>query len=79
MLGVDTDYRGKGLGKKLLLAGLLYLRNKGRELIDITVDSQNIVAVALYRSMGFQRHGETEWYERAVHWSHSVASIDNYM
>jgi mycothiol synthase len=67
MLGVDTDYRGKGLGKKLLLAGLLHLRNKGRELIDITVDSQNIVAVALYRSMGFQRHGETEWYERAVH------------
>jgi mycothiol synthase len=67
MLGVDTDYRGKGLGKKLLVAGLLYLRNKGRELIDITVDSQNIVAVALYRSMGFQRHGGTVWYEKNVH------------
>jgi mycothiol synthase len=67
MLGVDTDYRGRGLGKKLLMAGLLYLRNKGRELIDITVDSQNIVAVALYGSMGFQRYGETVWYEKAVH------------
>jgi mycothiol synthase len=66
MLGVDTDYRGKDLGKKLLLAGLLHLRSKGRELIDITVDSQNIVAVTLYRSMGFQLHGETVWYEKAV-------------
>ena len=66
MLGVDTDYRVKGLGKKLLRAGLLHLRNKGRELIDITVDSQNIAAVTLYRSMGFQLHGETVWYEKAV-------------
>jgi mycothiol synthase len=67
MLGVDTDYRGKSLGKKLLWSGLLHLRNKGRELIDITVDSQNIVAVTLYRSMGFQLHGETVWHEKVVH------------
>ena len=66
MLGVDTDYRVKGLGKKLLRAGLLHLRNKGRELVDITVDSQNVVAVTIYRSMGFQLHGETVWYEKAV-------------
>ena len=66
MLGVDTDYRVKGLGKKLLRAGLLHLKNKGRELIDITVDSQNIAAVTLYRSLGFQLHGETVWYEKAV-------------
>jgi len=67
MLGVDTDYRNRGLGKKLLWAGLLHLRNKGRELIDITVDSQNIVAVTLYRYLGFQLHGETVWYEKVVH------------
>jgi len=67
MLGVDADYRGEGLGKKLLRLGLLHLRSKGRELIDITVDNQNIVAVTLYRSLGFQPHGETVWYEKAVH------------
>ncbi|MBM4446119.1 MAG: GNAT family N-acetyltransferase [Chloroflexi bacterium] len=66
MLGVDTDCRGKGLGKELLRAGLLHLRGKGRELIDITVDSQNIVAVTLYRSLGFQLYGETMWYEKVV-------------
>ena len=67
MLGVDTDYRGKDVGKKLLRVGLLHLRNKGRELVDITVDSQNVAAVTLYRSMGFQVHGETVWYEKIVH------------
>jgi len=67
MLGVDADYRNRGLGKKLLLAGLLHLKNKSRELIDITVDSQNIAAVTLYRSLGFQLHGETVWYEKVVH------------
>jgi mycothiol synthase len=66
MLGVGTDYRNRGLGKKLLWAGLLHLRNKGRELIDITVDSQNIVAVTLYCSLGFQIGAETIWYEKII-------------
>jgi mycothiol synthase len=66
MLGVDTDYRCRGLGKKLLMAGLLHLKNRGRELIDITVDSQNILAVALYGSIGFRRYGDTVWYEKAL-------------
>jgi mycothiol synthase len=66
MLGVDTEYRGRGLGKKLLMVGLLHLKNRGRELIDITVDSQNIAAVALYSTIGFRRQGDTLWYEKAV-------------
>ena len=66
MLGVDADYRGKDMGKKLLREGLLHLRDKGRDLIDITVDSQNVAAVTLYRSLGFQVCGETVWYEKAV-------------
>jgi mycothiol synthase len=66
MLGVDIDYRGRGLGKKLLMVGLLHLKNRGRELIDITVDSQNTAAVALYSTIGFQRQGDTVWYEKAV-------------
>ena len=66
MLGVDPKYRGRGIGRKLLLAGLSYLKSKGRELIDITVDSQNIEAVALYRSVGFQLSENTLWYEKVI-------------
>jgi mycothiol synthase len=67
MLGVDADYRSRDIGRKLLRAGLVHLRNKGRELIDITVDSQNVIAVKLYRSLGFKLHGGTLWYEKVVH------------
>src|SRR4030042_6733585 len=66
MLGVDTDSRGKSLGKELPRAGLLHLKDRGRELVDIQVDRQHIVAVTIYRSMGFQLHGETVGYEKAV-------------
>jgi mycothiol synthase len=66
MLGVAPDYRNRDIGKELLKAGLLHLKSKGREIIDITVDSQNVAAVALYRSLGFQTWGETIWYEKVI-------------
>ena len=66
MLGVDTDYRSRDIGRKLLRAGLLHLKNKGREIIDITVDSQNVVAVKLYRSLGFKSREQTIWYEKII-------------
>jgi mycothiol synthase len=66
MLGVDSRYRGRGLGRKLLRMGLLHLRGQGRELIEITVDTQNTVAIALYESLGFHICRETTWYEKAL-------------
>jgi mycothiol synthase len=66
MLGVDSRYRGRGLGKKLLRMGLLHLKKQGSELIEITVDTQNTVAIALYESLGFHICRETVWYEKAL-------------
>ncbi len=66
MLGVDPRYRGKGLGKQLLRAGLLHLKNQGRELIEITVDTQNTVAIALYQWLGFKLCRETVYYEKGL-------------
>jgi ribosomal protein S18 acetylase RimI-like enzyme len=66
MLGVDPECRRRDVGKKLLIAGLLYLKSKGMELIDITVDSQNIIALSLYRSVGFEPLENTLWYEKVV-------------
>jgi mycothiol synthase len=67
MLGVDPNYRRKGWGRKLLLAGMSYLKSKGCEIIKITVHSQNVAAMALYHSSGFRLHGETVWLEKAIH------------
>jgi mycothiol synthase len=67
MLGVDPDFRNRGLGRELLRAGLSHLKSKGREIIDITVDSKNDAAVSLYESEGFRLYEETLWYEKIIH------------
>ena len=64
MLGVIPDYRFKGIGKKLVLAGLAHLRSKGLEFAELTVDSENKAACALYRSIGFEVQSNTFWYQK---------------
>lgn len=66
MLGADPDYRGKGVGKRVLLAGLAHLKNKGLPVAELTVDSENNVACALYRSVGFEVRTSSLWYEKAI-------------
>jgi len=66
MIGTDPAYRGKGLGKKVLLAGLSYLKSQGIETVSLSVDSENRVAYELYRSMGFEERGSTLWYEKRI-------------
>jgi len=66
MLGVAPYYRKRGIGRKLLIEGLLHLRNKGQKIIDIVVDGQKTIAVVLYRSIGFQFSGSSLWYERII-------------
>ncbi len=66
MLGVDPDYRGKGVGKEVLLAGLSYLKSKGVGIVELTVDSKNKAACALYRSVGFQIETMSLWYGKAL-------------
>lgn len=66
MMGVDPDYRGLGLGRAVLLAGIEYLRSRGAKEIGLTVDCENLAALALYQSAGFSRTGATLWYEREL-------------
>ena len=66
MLGVDPDYRGKGIGRELAIAGLVRLRNRGLRIAELTVDSENRIAHALYQSLGFGVQANTLWYEKVV-------------
>jgi mycothiol synthase len=66
MLGVDPDYRGRGFGRELLLAGLSYLKSKGLRVVELTVDTENKVAYALYKSVGFKRWKSSLWYEKKL-------------
>jgi len=66
MLGADPDYRGRGIGRIALLAGLIYLRRQGARFAEITVDSENQVARALYQSVGFKKWASSLCYEKAI-------------
>jgi len=66
MLGVDPDYRGKEIGKRVLLAGLARLKSKSLQVAELTVDSENKVACALYKSIGFRVRTSSFWYEKVI-------------
>lgn len=66
MLGVHPDHRGTGIGKEVLLAGLSYLKGKGLGMVELTVDSENKAARALYRSAGFGIRARSLWYEKVI-------------
>lgn len=55
LLGVMPAYRGRGLGRALLLAGVNYLRHDV-SLVELGVEGKNDTALALYESVGFHRH-----------------------
>jgi mycothiol synthase len=67
MVGVDPNYRGKGIGRELMMAGLARLRNRGLDVAELTVDSQNKVACALYESIGFKVWSASFWHEKVIH------------
>ncbi len=56
-MGVHKDYRGKGLGKRLLDVALAQAREKGLERVELEVYSTNEAAIHLYRSAGFEVEG----------------------
>ncbi len=66
MLGVNPDFRGKGTGKKVLLAGLARLKSKSLQVVELTVDSENKTAYALYKSIGFKVRTSSFWYEKVI-------------
>jgi len=66
MLGVESSYRGRGIGRQLLLAGLSYLKSKGLRVVELTVDRENKVARALYKTVGFRLWTSSLWYEKRL-------------
>jgi mycothiol synthase len=64
MIGVDPDYRGRGIGRQLLEAGISELARKGLQMVELTVDRENKAAYELYRSAGFKVWKFSLWYEK---------------
>lgn len=56
-LVVDTNYRGKGIGRTLLERGVAWARENGYPGVMLETQHDNVNACALYRSCGFVLSG----------------------
>jgi ribosomal protein S18 acetylase RimI-like enzyme len=56
-MGLLPDYRGRGLGERLIRASIDAARAAGFERIELSVYARNTRAAALYRKVGFVHEG----------------------
>ena len=61
-IAVHPRQRGRGIGKKLMEAGLFRLYAERCKSLFLEVDASNEAAVLLYRSLGFQEVGQRKGY-----------------
>ena len=64
MTGVHPDYRGRGIGRAVVTAGIAYLVERGASFVDLEVDADNTPARELYLDLGFRKVGRSVWYEK---------------
>ncbi len=63
MIGIDPQFRGLGLSKPILLAGMKHLQASQVRQIQLDVDEENQPAIRLYSSVGFQNVMGVYWFE----------------
>lgn len=63
-IGVDATHAGRGLGRRLMHAGLARLADRGVTSATLYVEADNEAAVHLYRSLGFVDHTIDVQYRR---------------
>ena len=63
MIGIEPRYRGRGLSRPILLAGMDYLHSIGVKYVMLDVDGENSPATGLYTSVGFNKTMELHWFE----------------
>ena len=67
ILGVRKPWRGRGLGRALLLHGFGALYDRGKRLIGLGVDAGNETgALELYESVGMRVGGQEDVYEKRM-------------
>lgn len=59
---VDNAYRGRGLGKQLVIHAIDYCKTQGVDTLMLTSKPKRIATNALYQSLGFERK-ETNAYK----------------
>lgn len=77
-MGVQSGYRGQGLGRALIEAVIEAARHLGLQRIALDVRVDNEAAIGLYAAVGFQLEGTrtaTHWDGREYHDSHVMGLL----
>ncbi len=56
-MGVLANYRGRGIGKQLMVATLAHARRNSIIRVELEVRADNACAINLYERLGFIREG----------------------
>ena len=56
-MGLIPDFRGQGIGTKLLTEALKHAKKIGLEKVELQVNIANAAAIALYKKLGFEQEG----------------------
>jgi ribosomal protein S18 acetylase RimI-like enzyme len=60
-LGVDEDYRRRGIATSLLTALFEAFKQKGTDLVTLSVPAAGLAAIKLYGKMGFEPRAHFLW------------------
>jgi ribosomal protein S18 acetylase RimI-like enzyme len=56
VVAIDPKYRGQGLGKSMVVSGLINMSDRGISTAMLYVDTNNEAAMSLYGDLGFRIH-----------------------
>jgi RimJ/RimL family protein N-acetyltransferase len=56
-IGVHPDYRGRGIGPRLVMAAIYAAPDFGLERVELEVFASNLPAIRMYERLGFEREG----------------------
>ena len=63
-MGIRKDFRGQGIGHRLMEATLKKAKEFGLEKVELNVYPSNTGAIALYKKMGFSEEGLIKKYRK---------------
>lgn len=63
-MGLLPEFRGQGIGSKLLDAVLKQAKQFGLEKVELNVYTTNLPAIALYKKFGFEQEGLIKKYRK---------------
>ncbi len=63
-MGILKEFRGMGIGAKLMDAVINHRNKCGLEKIELTVYHSNLAAIALYKKFGFEQEGLIKKYRK---------------